>query len=188
MSESELLRPDAARPARARPSVKTCAFGVACLVVCAATLEFGIGYFRCAHANAQVQSTISEISMIIGGARQSYGQYGFSGLTTAVAIGARVIPVARAASGSMTATNGYAGALTLVDNSAKIAGTAMLGYTKVPSAQCAQIVAAVRPLTRAIDVQGARVTHPDGTIIAATLDARCASAVDVKIDFVFGRI
>ena len=188
MTASDSPRPQDARPSRLRLPVIAWVFAVACLAVGGAMVALGVGYLRCSRVNAQVQAAVSEISMIIGGARQNYGKYGYSGLTTAVAIGSRVIPEARADGGGMTATNGYAGAITLIDNSAKMAGTAILSYADVPAAQCAQIVAAVRPLTREIGVQGIVVTRPDGTIAATGLDAQCASAAGVKIDFVFGRI
>ena len=107
-------------------------------------------------------------------------------MTTAVAVGSRVIPDSRADSGGRTATNGYGGAITLVDNSTRTAGTAVLSYADVPAAQCARIVAGLRPLVREIGVQGRAVTRPDGTIDAARLDTQCASAAGVRMAFVFG--
>ena len=186
-SASETPLPRDVRVARAPVSARAWLAGAASLVVAAAMLTLGLGYYRCSRVNAEVQGTISEVSLIIGGARQDYGQYGYSGVTTAVAVGARVIPETRADGSGATATNGYGGAITLVDNSAKTAGTAILSYADVPAAQCAQIVDAVRPLTREIAVQGETVTRPDGRLAPARLRALCAAASGVRIDFVFGR-
>lgn len=186
-SASEAQLPRHARATRAPVPARGWLAVAASLALAAAMLTLGLGYYRCSRVNAEVQGTISEVSLIIGGARQDYGQYGYSGVTTAVAIGARVIPETRADGSGATATNGYGGAITLVDNSAKTAGTAILSYADVPAAQCAQIADAVRPLTREIVVQGETVTRPDGTLAAARLRALCASASGVRIDFVFGR-
>ena len=71
-------------------------FSMLGLVIGGIVLALGISYYQNAQTNAQVQGTISEISAIIGGAQQNYGQYGYAGLTTAVAVGSRVIPDTRA--------------------------------------------------------------------------------------------
>ena len=111
-------------------------FSMLGLVIGGIVLALGISYYQNAQTNAQVQGTISEISAIIGGAQQNYGQYGYAGLTTAVAVGSRVIPDTRADAGGATATNSYSGAITLEDNSATTPSTAKLSYANVPASQC----------------------------------------------------
>src|ERR1700743_2134434 len=67
-------------------------FSMLGLVIGGIVLALGISYYQNSQANAQVQGTISEISAIIGGAQQNYGQYGYAGVTTAVAVGSRGLP------------------------------------------------------------------------------------------------
>ena len=49
-------------------------FSMLGLVIGGIVLALGIGYYQSAQSNAQVQGTISEVSAIIGGAQQNYGQ------------------------------------------------------------------------------------------------------------------
>ena len=169
-----------------RQSAKAFVLGVLGMLAGVFIFVFGLGCCRCAHVNAQLQATVCEIGTIMDAARQNYGMHGYSGLTTAVAIGARVIPDARVDIGGVTATNRYAGAITLVDNSARMAGTAVLSYAGVPGLQCARMVAAVQSRAREIDVQGVAVKRVDGSVDAASLGVQCATPARVKIDFIFG--
>ena len=162
-------------------------FSMLGLVIGGIVLALGIGYYQNSQANAQVQGTISEISAIIGGAQQNYGQYGYSGLTTAVAVGSRVIPDTRADVGGTTATNSYSGAITLVDNSAATPSTAKLSYANVPAAQCTQLINGAQSLARRITIGTTDVKPLDGVINVASVNAQCTSAASVAIDFVFGR-
>jgi len=157
------------------------------LVIGGIVLALGIGYYQNAQTNAQVQGTISEISAIIGGAQQNYGQYGYAGLTTAVAVGSRVIPDTRADTGGATATNSYSGAITLVDNSATTPSTAKLTYANVPASQCTQLVNGAQSLARRVTIGTTDVKPLDGTIDVARVNTQCTSAANVAIDFVFGR-
>jgi hypothetical protein len=150
-------------------------------------LALGVGYYQGAQANAQVQGTISEVSAIIGGAQQNYGQYGYNGLTTAVAVGSRVIPESRADSGGTSATNSYSGPITLVDNSAATPDTARLTYANVPTAQCSQVVNGAQSLARQVAVGATDVKPLDGSVDIAKVNTQCTAAANVTIDFVFGR-
>jgi PilS N terminal len=162
-------------------------FSMLSLVIGGIVLALGIGYYQNAQANAQVQGTISEVSAIIGSAQQNYGQYGYNGLTTAVAVGSRVIPDSRADSNGTTATDSYSGAITLVDNSSKTPDTALLSYANVPASQCTQIVNGAQSLARQVGVAGVDVKALDASIDIVKLNTQCTSGANVKIDFIFGR-
>ncbi len=162
-------------------------FSMLGLVIGGITLALGIGYYQSSQANAQVQGTISEVSAIIGGAQQNYGQYGYNGLTTAVAVGSRVIPDTRADAGGTTATNSYSGTITLVDNSATTPNTAKLSYANVPASQCTQIVNGAQSLARQVVVGATEVKPLDGRIDIVKINTQCTASPNVTIDFVFGR-
>ena len=162
-------------------------FSMLGLVIGGIVLALGISYYQNAQTNAQVQGTISEISAIIGGAQQNYGQYGYAGLTTAVAVGSRVIPDTRADAGGATATNSYSGAITLVDNSTTTPSTAKLTYANVPASQCTQLVNGAQSLARRVTIGTTDVKPLDGAIDVARVNTQCTSGANVAIDFVFGR-
>jgi hypothetical protein len=180
-------RPVSALRARRRQHGNALVFSMLGLVIGGIVLALGISYYQNAQTNAQVQGTISEISAIIGGAQQNYGQYGYAGLTTAVAVGSRVIPDTRADAGGATATNSYSGAISLVDNSATTPSTAKLTYANVPAAQCTQLVNGAQSLARRVTIGTTDVKPLDGAIDVARVNAQCTSAGNVAIDFVFGR-
>jgi hypothetical protein len=162
-------------------------FSMLGLVIGGIVLALGIGYYQSSQSNAQVQGTISEISAIIGGAQQNYGQYGYSGLTTAIAVGSRVIPETRADASGNTATNSYSGAITLVDNSADTPSTAKLTYANVPATQCTQLVNGAQSLARRVTIGATDVKPLDSMIDIGRLNTQCTSAASVAVDFVFGR-
>ncbi len=162
-------------------------FAMLGLVVGGIVLALGIGYYQRAQADAQSQSTVSEIGAIVGAAQQNYGQYGYAGLTTAIAVGSRVIPEIRADSSGSTATSAYSGAITLNDNSSATAGTAILSYANVPSSQCAQLVNATQGLAREITIGSSAVKPLDGVVDVAVLNAQCIGAPAVSIHWIFGR-
>ena len=180
-------RPQPAFRPRCRQHGNALVFTMLGLVIGGIVLALGISYYQNAQTNAQVQGTISEISAIIGGAQQNYGQYGYAGLTTAVAVGSRVIPDTRADTGGATATNSYSGAITLVDNSATTPSTAKLTYANVPASQCTQLVNGAQSLARRVTIGTTDVKPLDGAIDVARVNAQCTSAGNVAIDFVFGR-
>lgn len=175
------------RPSPRRQRGNALVFSMLGLVIGGIVLALGISYYQSSQANAQVQGTISEISAIIGGAQQNYGQYGYSGLTTAIAVGSRVIPETRADTGGATATNSYSGAITLVDNSADTPSTAKLTYANVPATQCTQLINGAQSLARRVAIGATDVKPLDGTIDVTRLNTQCTSATSVAIDFIFGR-
>jgi hypothetical protein len=176
-----------ARSFRRRQSGNALVFSMLALVIGGIVLALGIGYYQSAQANAQVQGTISEVSAIIGNAQQNYGQYGYAGLTTAVAVGSRVIPDTRADAGGTSATNSYSGAISLIDNSAATPSTAKLTYANVPASQCTQLVNGAQSLARQVTVGSADVKPLDGSVDIVRLNTQCTGASSVSVDFVFGR-
>ena len=177
----------APRRAPPRSSGNALVFSMLALVIGGITLALGISYYQSSQANAQVQGTISEVSAIIGGAQQNYGQYGYSGLTTAVAVGSRIIPDTRADAGGTSATNSYSGAITLIDNSTATPNTAKLSYAKVPTSQCTQIINGAQSLARQVAVGTTDVKALDGAIDIVKVNTQCTASASVTIDFVFGR-
>lgn len=157
------------------------------LVVGGVVLALGITYFQSSQASAQVQATVSEVGAIIGSAQQNYGPFGYSGLTTAIAVGSRVIPETRADAGGKTATNAYSGAVTLVDDSSTTPDTAKLSYVNVPAAQCSQIVNGTQALAREVLVGAVDVKPLDGSLDIGKTVFQCTSSSNVTIAFVFGR-
>ena len=162
-------------------------FSMLGLVIGGIVLALGITYFQASQANAQVQATVSEIGAIIGSAQQNYGSFGYSGLTSAVAVGSRVIPEIRADAGGKSATNAYSGAITLVDNSGATPDTARLSYANVPASQCSQIVNGAQALAREVAVAAADVKPLDGMLDIGKAVSQCTSAASVTIEFVIGR-
>jgi hypothetical protein len=162
-------------------------FSMLSLVIGGIVLALGIGYYQTSQANAQVQSTVSEVTAIIGSAQQNYGQYGYNGLTTAVAVGSRVIPETRADAGGKTATNAYSGTITLVDNSATTPNTARLSYANVPASQCSQIIHGAQSLARQVAVAATDVKPLDGPVDIAKVTTQCIASPAATIDFIFGR-
>jgi type II secretory pathway pseudopilin PulG len=181
------MNPRNSRAAIRRQRGNALVFSMLGLVIGGIVLALGISYYQTAQSNAQVQSTVSEVTAIIGGAQQNYGQYGYNGLTTAVAVGSRVIPETRADSSGKAATNSYSGAISLVDNSADTPDTAKLTYANVPAAQCSQIINGAQSLARQITVGSTDVKGIDGIIDIAKVTTQCTAASTVSIDFVFGR-
>lgn len=181
------LPPRAGRSGRLRARGNALVFSMLALVIGGIVLALGVSYYQSSQANAQVQGTISEIGSIIGAAQQNYGQYGYSGLTTAIAVGARVIPETRADPGGRSARNSYSGAITLEDNSSNTADTAALSYANVPSSQCAQVINGAQRLARQVQVDGTDVKALDGSVDIARVDQQCVAAAAVTIEFVFGR-
>jgi type II secretory pathway pseudopilin PulG len=182
--------PPAPRPLqrhRRPPRGNALVFSMLALVIGGIVLALGVGYYQNSQANAQVQSTISEIGAIIGSAQQNYGQYGYTGLTTAIAVGSRVIPETRADSTGRSARNSYSGQITLQDNSGNTPDTAALTYTGVPSSQCTQIINGAQSMTRQIAVGTTEVKPLDSPIDVAKVNAQCVAAASVTINFVFGR-
>ncbi len=162
-------------------------FSMLALVIGGIVLALGISYYQNSQSNAQVQSTIGEVSSIIGAAQQNYGQYGYTGLTTAIAVGSRVIPETRADANGRTARNSYSGQITLVDNSGNTPDTAVLSYTNVPASQCTQIINGAQSVSRQIVVGQTEVKPLDSPIDIAKLNTQCNAASTATLDFVFGR-
>ncbi len=160
------------------------------LVVGGIGLAVGISQYQDAERSTSVQTTVGEINSIIGAAKQNFGQYNYNGLTTAAAVGSQVIPKALApAANATTATNKFGGQVTLVDNNANTAGTALLTYQAVPADVCTNIVNGTQGLARRVQVGNTDVKPLDGIVTIATLAAQCntAGAGGIAISWTIGR-
>jgi type II secretory pathway pseudopilin PulG len=181
------MHPSNRLSSRRRQRGNALVFSMLGLVIGGIVLALGISYYQTSQSNAQVQSTVSEVTTIIGNAQQNYGQYGYTGLTTPVAVGSRVIPETRADASGKSATNSYSGAITLVDNSGTTPDTAKLSYANVPASQCSQVINGAQSLARQIVVATTDVKPLDGKVDIVKVATQCTSAANVTIDFVFGR-
>lgn len=161
-------------------------FGLLALVITGVVIAVGIGAYTDSEKSASVQAVTGQVVQVIGNAKQNYGQYGYAGLTTAIAVGARVIPQSTHVSAT-AANNKYSGAITLVDNSGTTPGTALLSYANVPADECTGIVNGTQTLARQMTVGGTEVKPLDGTINLATLNTQCTSAANVAITWTIAR-
>jgi type II secretory pathway pseudopilin PulG len=148
------------------------------LVIGGSLVAGSIVYYQQAQDSAALDKNIQDITAIIGTAQKTYGSIAYSGLTTAAAINSRVIP-STLASNSTTAANQWGGAVTLVDNSATTAGTALLSYASVNPAQCQAIVSATHLAARRVQVGGTDVKPLDGNLNLATLTTQCQTAATI---------
>lgn len=149
-------------------------------------LAVGVQQYQDAERSTSVQSTVGEVNAIIGAAKQNFGQYGYAGLSTAIAVGSQVIPQGLAAPTAGTANNRFGGAVTLTETGVG-AGTATLTYVGVPSNVCTSIVNGTQALARAVTVGGAAAKPQDGVVNVAQLNTGCTSGATVTIAWVIGR-
>ena len=161
-------------------------FALLGLVIGGIVLALGVTQFGDSERGASSQATISEINSIIGSAKENFGQYNYSGMTTAAAITGRIIPENLAAT-STTAQNKYGGNITLVDNSSTTSGTALLTYTNIPNSACVRIVNGTHELARRVQVGGTDVKPLDGSISVNSLNTQCGSSSAVTIAWTIGR-
>ena len=153
------------------------------LVLSGIGLSVGVQQYQEAERSALVQATVGEINVIIGAAKQNFGQYNFNGLNTAAAVGSQVIP-SYLANGT-SANNKFGGVITLAAGS--INGTAILSYEGVPSNLCISLVNGTQALARQVQVADVDVKVLDSTINIATLTTQCGSGSSVKISWTLGR-
>ena len=135
-------------------------FSLLGLVIGGIVLSAGINFYQDSERAASVQEVTGQVNTIIGTAKQNYGQYSFTGLTTADAVASRAIPQSMANSAT-TALNKFSGAVDLVDNNATTAGTALLTYANVPQEVCVSVVNGTQALARQVNVNGVAVKPLD---------------------------
>lgn len=161
-------------------------FSLLGLVIGGVVLSAGINFYQDSERAASIQEVTGQVNTIIGMAKQNYGQYAFTGLTTAIAVGSRAIPNSMANSAT-TAVNKFSGAVDLVDNNATTVGTALLTYANVPQEVCVSIVNGTQALARQVDVAGVAVKPLDGVVAIGTLNTQCTSAANLAISWTLGR-
>jgi hypothetical protein len=148
----------------------------------------GVDMYQSGERSATVQQVANEVTAIIGDAQATFGQYGYAGLTTPIAVGAGVIPRSRATLGLTAGLNKFGGAITLVDNSASMNQTASLSYAGVPAELCMQIVTSTERMARSVQVSGTVVKAVNGTLSAATLNTTCNAGTVANISWIIGRV
>lgn len=176
-------RPTGRAPRRQRGNAL--AFALLALVIGAIVMVVGVRQYAQSERSASIQDVTAEAVAVIGNAKATYGQYAYTGTTTAMAVGGAIIPRTRAISPS-AANDKFSGAITLVDNNATTQGTALLTYASIPQDQCAAIVIGSESLARQVKVGGVDVKVLDGTLNPVTLNAQCISATSVPIAWVIG--
>jgi hypothetical protein len=162
-------------------------FTLLAMVIGGIVVAVGITQYQDADRAAQVQSTVTEVNSIIGNTKQNYGQYSYVGLTTAVAVGSRVIPPSLAvATAAGTASNKFGGAITL-DASTTVAAGANLAYAAVPADICTALVNGTQGLADTVQVGAQPIKTAGGPVDVAGLNTGCTSGPNVTITWTFGR-
>jgi hypothetical protein len=163
-------------------------FTLLALVIGGVIISVGITQYQDAERSVRIQNTISEVNTMIGTAKQNFGQYGFSGLTMAVALSSRVVPqelVAKAAPGG--AQNKFGGTLTLAEVAST--GTATLTYGGVPVELCLGIVNGTQGIASVVKVGPTEIKKVGQTVDVGGLNTACNVATGlVDIAWTFGRI
>jgi hypothetical protein len=161
-------------------------FTLLALVIGGIVISVGITQYQDAERAVQVQSTIAEVNTIIGTAKQNYAQYGYAGLTTAIAVGSRVIPVElHDGPAAATATNKFTGPIVMATNAPN---TATLTYNAVPSALCTAIVNGTQGIVDTIVIGGTNVKGAGAPVNIGALNTACGgAAAPVIIAWTFGR-
>ena len=161
-------------------------FTLLAMVIGGIVVSVGITQYQDADRAASVQGTVAEVNTIIGNAKQNYGQYSYNALTTAVAVGSRVIPESLQVTPG-TANNKFGGSISLVDHGATTQGTALLTYAGVPREICTSIVNGTHGLARRVIVAGTDVKPLDSVVDVTVMNTQCTSAAAVTIAWVLGR-
>lgn len=151
-------------------------------------ISAGMDMYQSGERNTSIQQVASEVTGIIGDAQATFGQYGYNGLTTNIAVGAGVIPRSRAISSLTAAQNKFGGSITLVDNSLNLTQTASLTYSNIPAELCMQIVTATERMARSVQVGSTVVKGVNAALSPATLNTTCNSATVAQISWIIGRV
>ena len=160
-------------------------FTLLALVLGGIGLTVGVQQYQEAERATSVQAIVGEVNSIIGAARQNFGQYNYSGLTTASAVGSQVIPPYLSTDGT-TANHRLNGAITLIAGTAT-AATAVLSYAGVPSALCMNIINGTHGMARQVQVDTTDVKPLDGTVQLGALTTQCTGGDTVTIAWTIGR-
>ena len=159
-------------------------FTLLALVLGGIGLTVGVQQYQEAERATSVQAIVGEVSSIIAAARQNFGQYNYTGITTASAVASQVIPAYLSTDGA-TASHRLNGAITLLPGAT--VGTAILSYALVPSDRCMNIVNGTHGMARQVQVDGTDVKPLDGAVQLAALTAQCTGADTVTIAWTIGR-
>lgn len=159
------------------------------LVITAAVTAVIYNQFNDASRKSVVEAAVSDLTSIIGSAKKVYGTANqYLNITTATAVQGGIIPPRLRVTGTNTAQNNYNGAITFVPATISSASDSLdVGFARIASTDCQDVVLSVESLARGITVAGQQVKPNDGSINMATLTAACDSAANVDAVFRIGR-
>jgi Tfp pilus assembly protein PilE len=157
------------------------------LVIGGIVLGAALNQYQSAERNANVQKNTADIMEIVANAKTNYGQYGYAGLTTPIAVGSGVIPTRLQATTTTATVQEWGGTVTLVDNNATTTGTALLAITAVPQAICTQLVNSTHSAARQVNVNAVAVKPLDGAVNVATLNTNCVAGASTTVTWTIGR-
>lgn len=162
---------------------------VIALIVVAIILGKVFMNYRDSTRNEQNNAAASSITTIAGTLQKNWGQNNqYNALTTAIAVKSGAIPRNFRDGSSDTASNFWGGTITVIPSTITVDNdVANLAYTKVPSAQCYDIVTATQSVARMITVGSSTVKAADSTLNVAALATACESGSDVTATWSIGR-
>lgn len=180
-----LRRFTACRP-RARHRGNAVLFTLLSMVIGGIVVAVGVTQYQDADRAASVQATVAEVNTIIGNVKQNYGQYSYSGLTTGISVGSRVIPESLQTT-ETAARNKFGGAIEMRERAPAGSGTAELIYPNVPRGICTSVINGTQGLARQILIGTTVVKPENGVVDLAALNTGCSTAAAADITWVVGR-
>jgi|APAra7269096613_1048513.scaffolds.fasta_scaffold00203_13 hypothetical protein len=160
-------------------------FTLLSMVIGGIVVAIGVTQYQDADRAATVQATVAEVNTIIGNVKQNYGQYSYSGLTTGIAVGSRVIPEGLQVS-ETTARNKFGGTIEMRELGTGT-GTAELVYPNIPRALCSSVINGTQGLAREIRIGTTVVKEANRAVDVAALNTGCSSNAAADITWVIGR-
>jgi hypothetical protein len=176
----------ASQSQRRRSAGNAVLFTLLSMVIGGIVVAVGVNQYQDADRAASVQSTVAEVNAIIGNTKQNFGQYSYTGMTTGIAVGSRVIPESLQTS-ETAARNKFGGTIELRERLPAGSGTAELVYPNVPRAICSSLINGTQGLAREIMIGGTVVKSQNTQVNLAALNTGCSAADAAEITWVIGR-
>lgn len=171
---------------RARQSGNAVLFTLLSMVIGGIVVAVGVTQYQDADRAASIQATVAEVNTIIGNAKQNFGQYSYAGLTTAIAVGSRVIPEGLQTS-QTAARNKFGGVIEMQERAPSGSGMAELIYPNVPRAICSSLINGTQGVARQILIGTNVVKAENGPVDLAAMNNGCSSGAAADITWVLGR-
>lgn len=160
-------------------------FTLLSMVIGGIVVAIGVTQYQDADRAATVQATVAEVNAIIGNVKQNFGQYSYSGLTTGIAVGSRVIPESLQVS-QTTARNKFGGTIEMRERGAGT-GTAELVYPNIPRSLCSSVINGTQGLALEIWIGLTPVKEANRMVDLAALNTGCSSGDAADVTWVIGR-